>query len=117
MKKVVRLTESDLIKLVKRVIKEQEDVPGIVEFNNRMVYLKGAESSVVQRVLNNLPKTVKFVAIRESENADFSDIDMCSFPELLSLTLIGTPNNFLDNVSCEIYEIDDSIYEFIRDSE
>ena len=117
MKKTIRLTESDLIKLVKRVIKEQEDVPGIVELNNRMVFLKGAESSVVQRVLNNLPNTIKFIAIVKSENADFSNVDMCSFPELVSLSLIGTPNNFLDNVSCEIYEIDDSIYEFIRDSE
>ena len=33
MKRIVRLTESDLVKLVKRVISEQTSTPGVMKFS------------------------------------------------------------------------------------
>ena len=42
MKKVIRLTESDLIRLVKRVIKEQEDFPKYRDYDNDESYMDAA---------------------------------------------------------------------------
>ena len=39
MKKVIRLTESDLIRLVKRVIRENEDFPKYRDYDNEESYM------------------------------------------------------------------------------
>jgi hypothetical protein len=115
-KKIVRLTESDLVRLVKKVIKEQYD-DNDFEFNTEvrddkgdlehlhsdwMITLKGKSAKQVQRLLSNLTENIKFLAIIDCEYADFSDVNLCEFPNLRFIHLKGTPNN-LEETQDECY--------------
>ena len=97
-KKIMRLTESDLVRLVKKVIKEQDDY-GVDEPHytfdreNGYVLLVGGNSKQVRKILKNLPHTLKFLALRDCDFADFDGIDLCSFNDLKNVNLIGTENN------------------------
>ena len=116
-RKIVRLTESDLIRLVNKVIKEQYD-DNDFEFNTTirndegdlehmhsdwMVTLKGKSAKQVQRLLSNLTETVAFLAIIDCEYADFSDVNLCEYPKLRFVNLKGTPNN-LEETQDECYD-------------
>jgi hypothetical protein len=96
MKKIVKLTERDLTRLVRRVIKEQqeENNDGIVELTEQLILLDGASEKTVSKILNRLPKSIKFLSIVNSEYADFSNIDICSYPRLVMVNLNGTDSNF-----------------------
>ena len=102
MKKIIRLTESDLTKLVKRVIKEREmddDRPLNSKkfvFDDISLLLKEASSQVVQNYLSQLPDTIRFISIVNCESADFSEVDICGFEDLAVVNLMNTPNNFVD---------------------
>ena len=116
MAKIVRLTESDLTRLVKRIINEQGsnkiNGTGIKKFSSELVLLIGASEGTVSNVLQILPKGLKFLAIVDSEFADFSNIDVCKFPKLVSINLRGTENNLEENIDCEFEEALNSIYDF-----
>ena len=116
MKKVVRLTESDLTRLVRKVIKEQaieDDMnPMFGSTNSPIVLLEGKSSRYVQKVLRNLPPNVITIAIKFCEGADFSEIDICEFPNLLYVLLKDTPNNFEEYVNCEYEKVGDDKYLF-----
>ena len=116
-KKIVRLTESDMIRLVKKVIKEQYD-DNDFEFNTKirndrgdtkqehsdsMVLIQGKSSRQVKRVISNLSEKIAFLAILDCEYADFSDINLCEYPKLVSVRLVGTPNN-LEETQDNCYE-------------
>ena len=96
MKKIVKLTERDLTRLVRRVIKEQqeENNDGIVQLTEQTILLDGASEQTVSKILNRLPKSIRFLAILNSEYADFSNIDICSYPRLMLVNLKGTDSNF-----------------------
>ena len=113
-KKILRLTERDLTKLVRRVIKEQEIErelgmgehgyeDSVKEFNDYMVLVDNGDSITVQKVINSLPKSVRFVAIINCESADFSDVNLCEYSDLLVMNIKGTPNNF-EETQEECYE-------------
>ena len=115
----MRLTESDLVRLVKKVIKEQILDRGlggdvhrpVVEFNEKFVMVQKGDSQVVSRVLNSLPETVQFIAFLDCEYADFSNVNLCDYPKL-SVNLKGTENN-LEETQDGCYEnIMDSLYNF-----
>ena len=105
--KIVRLTEKDLTRLVRRVIKEQftdddfefnttiRNDRGDLEHehNDLMVMLKGKSSKQVQRLFSNLSENVRFIAIIDCEYADFSDVNLCEYPDLRFVNLKETPNN------------------------
>ncbi len=97
-KRIMRLTESDLIRLVKKVVKEQEEY-GLDEphyqFDKEfgLVLLVGANSRQVKKVLRNLPTSLKYLSFRDCDFADFDGFDLCSFPALRNVNLIGTENN------------------------
>jgi hypothetical protein len=106
-KRIMRLTESDLVRLVRKVVKEQYD-DNDFEFNTEvrddkgdlehlhsdwMITLKGKSAKQVQRLLSNLTETVEYLAILDCEYADFSDFNLCDFPKLRFVHLKGTPNN------------------------
>jgi hypothetical protein len=97
-KKIMRLTESDMIRLVKKVIKEQDEY-GVDEphytFDREfgLVLLVGGNSKQVRKILKNLPNTLKYLALRDCDFADFEGIDLCSFEDLKNVNLLGTENN------------------------
>jgi hypothetical protein len=103
MKRIVKLTENDLTRIVRRVIKEQqmdgpqnnrENADGISQLDDVVVFLDGASEETVNNVLSNLTGNERFIAILNSEFADFSGVDLCSFSELSTVNLKGTQNNF-----------------------
>ena len=94
----MRLTESDLVRLVNKVIKEQDEY-GVDEphytFDREfgLVLLVGGNSKQVRKMLKNLPNTLKYLALRDCDFADFEGIDLCSFDDLKNVNLLGTENN------------------------
>ena len=98
MPKIVRLTESDLTRLVKKIVKEQADNTldePHYQFDRKlgMILLRGAHSRQVKKILSNLPTNLTWLAIADCEFADFNGVDLCSFPDLKNVNLIGTENN------------------------
>jgi hypothetical protein len=90
MKKIIRLTESDLTKIVRRVIKEQTNDNA---WGEQMVMLRNESADVVSDYLSNINGNTKFIAIINCEYADFSDIDICGYNRLMFINVAGTDNN------------------------
>jgi hypothetical protein len=111
MARIVRLTERDLNRLVKRVIKEQDendfdiDDNFKVEITKKMVLLNGSTSRVVRKVMSQLTDEIRFIAFLNCEEADFSNVDLCNdFPNLHFVNVKGTPNN-LEETQEDCYEL------------
>ena len=123
MKKIVRLTEADLARIVRRVIKEQPNDNDMDEFtlwmnhlsNNRdrldsifnvvksdvrderFFHIEGADRIATTQILKNFLKgndKISFIAVIDCEYLDCSKIDFCQCPNLEVVNLPGTPNNF-----------------------
>lgn len=91
---------------------EDEENDGIVKIGEGMALVQNASSQTVQRVLRRLQKEIVFLAITNCEFADFSNVDMCSFPKLHLINLKGTENNLEENVDCDITDVGNQRYEF-----
>ena len=125
MAKIVRLTEKDLTRLVRRVIKEQftdddfefnttiRNDRGDLEHehNDLMVMLMGKSSRQVQRLFSNLSENVRYITIIDCEYADFSNIDLCEYSNLRFVKVQGTPNNF-EETQDDCYRNSDYGFEF-----
>jgi hypothetical protein len=60
-----------------------------------------ADSKFIQTILGQLPKDITFLAIMNSQFADFDGINLCDYPKLTFINLRGTKNNLDDqNVDC-----------------
>jgi hypothetical protein len=119
MKKIVKLTESDLVRIVKLVIKEQGDndideLEGFVDHlrdnrdqldviksdmrDDRFFHVEGADRRTAKQLLKNFLKVsrgkARFITFIDCEEVDFSGIDLCQYPDLVFVNLPGTPNNF-----------------------
>lgn len=100
MKKIIRLTESDLTKIVRRVINEAKNKGKTVKpkfeerVNNSIIIIKDKKKEEVKELLDSLPSEIIMINIIDCEYADFSGIDVCGFPELDYVNLTGTDNNF-----------------------
>jgi hypothetical protein len=126
MARIVRLTEKDLNRLVRRVIKEQftdddfefntttkNDIGDLehihTDFN---VLLKRKSSKQVQRALSNLPESVQFIAFLNCEYADFSDVNLCEYPDLIFMNLKETPNNLEETQDGCYDDMGGGLYDF-----
>ena len=119
MKKIVKLTEADLARIVRRVIKEQDDndmdeLEGFVDHlrnnrnqmdvvksdmtDDRFFHVEGADRRTANQLLKNFLKVsrgkARFITFIDCEEVDFSGIDLCQYPDLVFVNLPGTPNNF-----------------------
>ena len=121
MAKVVRLTESDLVRLVKKVIKEQpennyNDISDLPEnkknLTKLMVLLDGANARSIDKVLPKLSQDTRFISFINCEYADFSKVDLCEFPDLVTVFLRNTPNNLEETQGDCFEKLMDSLYDF-----
>jgi len=119
MKKIVKLTEADLVRIVKLVIREQDDndideLEGFVDHlrdnrdqldviksdmrDDKFFHVEGADRRTVKQLLKNFLKVsrgkARFITFIDCEEVDFSGIDLCQYPDLVFVNLPGTPNNF-----------------------
>jgi hypothetical protein len=97
MKKIVRLTESDLNRIVKRVIREQEE-DGVRFERGRggaVFSIKNKSKEDVDRLLSNLNSYPHYIAILDCEYFDINKHEnlVCGNDDLMVLNLLGTPNN------------------------
>lgn len=116
MKKILKLNETQLLRLIKKMVKEQKEMDEPdgkdFKFDDEILFLKNASFQKVQSHLSRLPESITFITIVHCEGADFSEIDLCEFPNLLMVNLKGTPNNFEEVVDCEYRSPVPSMYEF-----
>ena len=98
-KRIVRLTESGLTRLVKRIINEQENDYTLPLNGPGRAFLEGATSNEVYEFLSDLPSDTQFLALINCEKADFRDIDLCH-SKIEFINLNGTPNNLLKTNRC-----------------
>jgi hypothetical protein len=55
---------------------------------------EGKSMETIQKILSQLPRTTKLLAIKNCEGVDFSEMDLCNdLPELVVVILKNTPNN------------------------
>jgi hypothetical protein len=121
MKNVVRLTESDLVRLVKKVLNEQpennyNDISDLPEnkknLTKLMVLLDGANARSIDKVLPKLSQDTRFISFINCEYADFSKVDLCEFPDLVTVFLRNTPNNLEETQGDCFEKLMDSLYDF-----
>lgn len=102
MKKIVRLNENDLNRLVKKIIKEGSGVK--FESDDSREMIKNGTKEDVSKFLSNLTEKKVFIEIIDCEYADFSGFDFCKFKDLEFLLLKNTPNNFEEKTQSECWE-------------
>ena len=75
----------------KPLLKEED-----MEMSDEQEFFKFEDKSMetIQKLISQLPRTTKFLAITNSEGVDFSEMDLCNdFPGLVVVSLKNTPNN------------------------
>jgi hypothetical protein len=75
----------------KPLLKEED-----MEMSDEKEFFKfeGKSMETIQKLISQLPRTTKFLAITNSEGVDFSEMDLCNdFPGLVVVSLKNTPNN------------------------
>ena len=139
MKKIVKLTEADLARIVKRVIREQhndddmDELEGFMDHlqnnrdqanvvksdmsDDRLFNVEGADRRTANQLLKNFLRVSKgkarFISFTDCGYLDFSNVDFCQYPDLVYISLKGTPNNF-EETQGDCYEQVGDGYAFNR---
>jgi hypothetical protein len=106
MKRILRLSESDLVGLVNKVIKEHKNEKPKTKFTyseSGSMVIEYADSKYIKTILSQLPKDILFLAIMNSQFADFDGVNLCDYPNLQFINLRGTKNN-LDSQNIDCFE-------------
>lgn len=106
MKKIVRLNENDLNRLVKKIIKEDSGVEVRYDNSGRAIISDGTREDV-SKFLSNIPEDRGTITIYDCEYADFSGVDLCKFKNLEILNFKNTPNNFEEKTPSKCWEKED----------
>ena len=110
-----RYTKDGKIKLRKKRMTEQPEGYGS-HGEKTFQKIKEASKQEVDRFLENLPENTRFIQVSNCEYADFSSIDICSFPNLTMISLKGTENNFDEqNYDCPFSYFGNGVYDFTPD--
>jgi hypothetical protein len=96
---------------LKPLVREEEDM----EMSDEKEFFKfeGKSMETIQKLISQLPRTTKFLAITNSEGVDFSEMDLCNdFPRLVVVSLKNTPNNIKEtNGDCvELLVKEENLY-------
>jgi hypothetical protein len=68
---------------------------------------EGKSMETIQKILSQLPRTTKLLAIKNCEGVDFSEMDLCNdLPELVVVILKNTPNN-IEETNGDCVSLDD----------
>ena len=120
MKKVLRLTESELIGLVSKVINEKKEKKGqqrrepILKHNDQSILLQYGNQSDIDMVMSLLmdnSENIRFFAIWNCDGfVDFSGIDICELPKITFVSLKETKNNFEELFDC-YYDMGGGMYD------
>ena len=94
----------------KPLLKEED-----MEMSDEQEFFKfeGKSMETIQKLISQLPRTTKFLAITNSEGVDFSEMDLCNdFPGLVVVSLKNTPNNIKEtNGDCvELLVKEENLY-------
>jgi len=106
MKRILRLSESDFVGLVNKVIKEHKNEKPKTKFTyseSGSMVIEYADSKYIKTILSQLPKDILFLAIMNSQFADFDGVNLCDYPNLQFINLRGTKNN-LDSQNIDCFE-------------
>jgi hypothetical protein len=97
------------------ILRKHRLLDNVVEPDDNRILLRNQSSEVVQKILSLLPSFTElgFLAFMNCESADFSDVDICSLPNLEFINLNGTENNF-EEQGYECAETDDAPFYFIQ---
>ena len=119
MKKVLKLSESELIGLVSKILNEKKGTNSRQKHyrydeENKSIFLQNGDQSDMDKILSELPEDIKFLAFWECDGfADFSNINICELPEIIFVNLKGTKNNFEELFDC--YEkMADHLYDLAK---
>jgi hypothetical protein len=101
-------------RLETRLINEQIFDEKEFELNSNFALATGYNSKYVSRLLNKLPETLSYLALKDCDFADFSEIDLCNgFPDLKIVHLKGTENNLMELFGDCFEEVSPDMYEKI----
>ena len=81
-----------------------------LEFNDSFVLLRDLTQKKVQHYLSKMSESVNYLVIMDCQGVDFSDVDICSFNQLIHINLSGTPNNFEEFNDCGFEEYKPDLY-------
>lgn len=77
MKKIIRLTESDLTKIVRRVIKEQESNDVVEKYMSLMDYFVGHyHIGIKENEMETLIENIQDIVLNASRDNDLSDDEL-----------------------------------------
>ena len=98
---------------IKSILKKHNLLDKVKTDRDMRILMERQSSEVVQKLLSllHLFDKLVFLAIVDCESADFSDVDMCSLPEITFVNLNGTENNFNEQgYECFVNELNGGFY-------